>query len=140
MNDEELAGRIEDLASLQFSRSGGPGGQNVNKVNTKVTLRIPLNELGLSGEELERLKDSLSSRVNDKCELVIHCMETRSQKTNRTLALNRAAELVSKALEPPVHRRKTRPSGAARRRRLEAKRRRSVIKHERRKPSRDDLR
>lgn len=135
---DDIEEQIRRIATEQFSRSGGPGGQNVNKVNTKVTLRIPVNDLGLTEEEHARLADRLAGRLNADGELVIHSADTRSQGTNRDIALQRAARLIEEALKTPRRRRPTKPSKAARERRLDAKRRRSLRKHQRKRPSRDD--
>ncbi len=134
MNTTELAQQIRSAASEQFSRSGGPGGQNVNKVNTQVTLRVPLDRLALSGEELARLTNRLGKRINADGELIIQSSETRSQNTNRERALERAVLLISGALAPVRRRRATRPSKGAKQRRLKRKKIRSDRKQSRRPP------
>ncbi len=134
---DQLGEHIRAFASAQFSRSGGPGGQNINKVNTRVTLHIPLKDLDLAEAERERLFKRLSNRINTEGELVIHSSETRSRHTNMELALQRAAGLISHALKPRKPRRPTGPPKASRERRLENKRRRSIRKRNRRRPTPD---
>ena len=121
MNKEDLINWIESNATVSHSRSSGPGGQNVNKVNTKVTLRVPLNRLPVQEAELERIKAGLAGRNNSDGELVILSDETRSQLRNRELAVIRTAALISGAIRKPKKRRKTRPSRASIEKRLAEK-------------------
>ena len=130
----ELTSTIRAVATEEFSRSGGPGGQNVNKVNTQVTLRVPLDQLALPTGDLERVTTILANRCNAEGELVIQVSDTRSQRMNREIAVERAADLVSNALVRPKHRRPTRPSAAAREKRIQQKKRRSRTKDNRRNP------
>ena len=134
MTRAELAAAIATVSTEEFSRSGGPGGQNVNKVNTQVTLRVPLDRLGLDDAELERVREKLSTRCNAAGELVIQVSDTRSQRTNRDLAADRAVNLITEAIRRPRRRRPTRPSAAARERRLTEKKQRGRTKQERRRP------
>jgi ribosome-associated protein len=131
MNKPLLHASILAAAELSFSRSGGPGGQNVNKVSTKVTLHLALSQLeGLSATEMERLRVVLKGRLSgETCgELVLQCSEERSQQANRQIALARAEALIVAAARIPRRRRPTRPGRAARERRLEAKHRRGRLK------------
>ena len=134
MDDERLLDSLGKKGHFEFTRSGGPGGQNVNKVSTKVVLRIPLDQLGLTAEEEQRVRRKLSNRLNSEGELVIHSSETRSQALNRERAQRRALALISEALRPPKYRRKTKPSRAAKERRLKQKKRRGEKKRWRRPP------
>ena len=124
---------IHKNAGADFSRSGGPGGQNVNKVNTKVTLRIRLADLeGLTDAELERLKETLASRITGDGELVISASEERSQKTNLERAYARMETLIMNTAKLPRLRRPSRPGRAAREERLRLKRRHGLVKADRR--------
>jgi len=122
---------IRSSAGISFSRSGGPGGQNVNKVNTKVTLRVRLSCLrGLSAEEQRRLRETLSSRLSrggvefsENEELVISSSEERFQRINLERAYAKAEALITASARLPKKRRPSRPSLAARENRLKVKRR-----------------
>jgi ribosome-associated protein len=133
MNAFLLRESIHAAAKADFSRSGGPGGQNVNKVNTKVTLRLCLEDLaGLGEGEMARLRETLASRITGNDELVIAASEERSQRTNLERAYARMESLISAAARLPKHRRPTRPTKASREARLNSKRLRGLRKAERR--------
>ena len=133
MNIVLLRQSIRAAAQADFSRSGGPGGQNVNKVNTKVTLRIRLDDLaGLNEAEAARMRETLAQRISNAGELIIAASEERSQRTNLERAYARMESLIVNAARLPRYRRPTKPSRAAREERLRSKRRRSLIKAGRR--------
>ena len=134
MDEAALLDSIRHSATEEFARSGGPGGQNVNKTSTKVVLRVPVDELSLSEEEKQRVLRRLSNRLNREGELVIHSSETRSQTANRDRAEARAFALLRDAARTQKKRRKTRPSKAAREHRIEEKKRRGQKKRVRRDP------
>ena len=130
MDREALIEEIRSKAEVSFSRSAGPGGQNVNKRDTKVTLHLAVDTLKVPGEEgIARIKSRLSSRINNEGFLVIHSDGERSQARNKEEALKRMETLILHALRPdPKPRRKTKPSKAAKERRIMNKKRRSRIK------------
>lgn len=139
MHHSELIDAVRSEVRYSYSRSAGPGGQNVNKVNTKVTARLPLSVLsGLGHVRLEQIERRLKGRINTNGELLVHVQEERSQARNREIATQRLIDLVLGALVQPRRRRPTRPSSAAKRARLEAKRRRSRTKVNRRRTDRDE--
>lgn len=132
--DEALAIPGDEL-ELRTSRAGGPGGQHVNTTSSRVELRWDVRRSSaLSEVQRARLLDRLGHRLTNDGVLVLHASEHRSQHRNREAALARLATIVGEALEVPRERRPTRPTGAARRRRLEAKRIRSTTKELRRRP------
>ena len=132
MNRELIRSSLRRAALASFSRSGGPGGQNVNKVNTKVTLRLnPRNLDGLSEAEAVRLCAVLASKLSENGELVIAASEERSQKLNLERAYARAEALVASSARLPKKRRPTQPSKAEKERRLQSKRLHSEKKAER---------
>lgn len=114
---------------FQASPGGGPGGQNVNRVATKVTISFDVaGSPSLSSEQRERLTQRLSNRMTKEGVLQVTSSEHRTQGANRKAAEERIVRLLRKGLMRRKTRRVTKPSRGARRRRLEGKRRRSKVK------------
>ncbi|MDR0909004.1 MAG: aminoacyl-tRNA hydrolase [Spirochaetaceae bacterium] len=132
MDKSLLEQSIRNASVVDFSRSGGPGGQNVNKVSTKVTLHLSLEQIeGLTLMEKARVETLLASRINNEGCIVLASSEERSQKMNLEIAYKRMEALISGAAKIPKRRRPGKPSRASREARLEAKRRQSEKKAQR---------
>ncbi|WP_347756602.1 alternative ribosome rescue aminoacyl-tRNA hydrolase ArfB [Agrococcus sp. ProA11] len=118
----------------QFSRASGPGGQGVNTTDSRVQLSLDLRTTtALTDVQRSRALERLAARLSGTM-LTVTASEHRAQRQNRTAARQRLAALLREAVAPPSIRRATRATGGSRRRRLEAKSRRSDVKRNRRPP------
>lgn len=118
----------EHLLSERFLAGSGPGGQNVNKVATACQLRIDIFALGLAPEVYQRLKILAGSKLTASGELLITARRFRTQEANRADARARLAALLDAAHVRPERRIKTRPSKAAKARRVDSKKARAQVK------------
>lgn len=126
----------ESEIQYEFIRSSGPGGQNVNKVSTAVQLRFDMgNSLSLPDEVRERLVHLAGRRITEGGILIIDARRFRTQDRNRQDAIDRLIALIRKASEKPKVRRRTTPTLASKRRRLDIKHRRGETKRMRRSAS-----
>jgi ribosome-associated protein len=116
------------IVEEKFLAASGPGGQNVNKVATAVQLRVNVFALGLPPYAYTKLKELAGSRMTSGGELVVTARTFRTQDANREDARARVLELIEKAHERQARRVKTKPSKAAKARRVDAKKGRSAIK------------
>ena len=134
---EVAPGVIAPSGSLrfQFARSGGPGGQNVNKLNTKAELWVTADALlGLRPSAVVRLKHAAGRRLTAAGEIQLVGESERGQEANRAAVMQRLREMIVAAKVEPKVRRKTKPTRAHKAKRLEQKKRRSEVKWLRRSP------
>ena len=118
----------EEALSESFLAATGPGGQNVNKVATACQLRADVFKLGLSPDVYQRLRTLAGSRMTAGGELLITARRYRTQEANRADARARLAELIARAHIAPKKRKPTRPSKAAKAKRVDTKKQRSTVK------------
>ena len=118
----------EEALSERFLAATGPGGQNVNKVATACQLRVDVFKLGLNPDAYERLKAIAGSKMTSSGELIITARRFRTQEANREDARRRLAEMIAEAHVVERKRKPTRPSKAAKARRVDEKKGRSAVK------------
>ncbi len=122
----------ENELVFKFSRSSGPGGQNVNKVNTRVTLVFDLaNSTNLSDVQKKRILKRLAARTSKEGVIRVVSQRHRTQKANRKAVIERLQQLLTSAMETKPARKKTKLPASVKRRRLEEKKRRSILKKQR---------
>jgi ribosome-associated protein len=123
----------ESEMGITFVRSSGPGGQKVNKTSSKAMVRWNVDRsASFSDEEKTRIHERLQHRLTNDGDLIVTCMQERSQLQNRIYAVRTLQELVSSALEEEKERKPTKPSKAAKRQRMDDKRKTAEKKQSRR--------
>ena len=118
----------ESAISERFLAGTGPGGQNVNKVATACQLRVDVFALRLPPDAYRRLKELAGSRLTNDGELLFLARRYRTQEQNRADARQRVSDMIDEAMKRPERRIKTKPSKAARARRVDGKKQRSEVK------------
>src|SRR5947208_1159966 len=130
----------EDELEWSFARSGGPGGQNVNKVSSKAVLRwrAATTAVPIPPEAWQRMRSTFPSRFTTDGDVLIASQEFRDQERNRQSCEEKLAEMIREALVAPTPRKKTKPSKGAKRRRVADKRIQSAKKQSRRTSGHDE--
>ncbi len=132
---DEIKKLLENEVRFSTSRSSGPGGQNVNKVNTRVELRFSLNESAIfSDEEKSRILEKLKNKINSAGELILSSQQARTQLENKELVTIKFFNAIESALRVKRTRIKTAPSPASVKQRLETKKNVSAKKQLRKPP------
>lgn len=132
---EQKRNQLINEIKLSATRSSGPGGQNVNKVSTKVELRFALMQSNVFTEpEKQTIRVKLASRINSEDELILVSSDERSQLRNREKVIDKFFMLLEKALTPAKKRIKTKPTRASKVKRLENKKLLSKKKSNRKRP------
>jgi ribosome-associated protein len=132
---EEIQKRLGNECTFSATRSSGPGGQNVNKVNTRVELRFPVNESAVFSEKEKALiYTKLGNRINSEGELLLFSESERTQLRNKQKVFERFILLLKNALTPQKKRIKTRPTENSKKKRLEKKKQMAQKKQLRRPP------
>lgn len=139
MNQQLLHLSIEKEARYTFARSGGPGGQNVNKVSTKVFISVKISALeGVSATEKERITQTLQSKLDKDGVLTLSVDKERSQFRNREISLKKIESIIVQANFQTKKRIPTKPGKTATLRRISSKKSRGLLKTNRTLPNRDD--
>jgi ribosome-associated protein len=132
---ETLKKQLETELLFSATRSSGPGGQNVNKVNTQVELRFSFRNSNLfSDDEKDRIFLKLKNKINSEGELILSSQTARTQLDNKENVIEKFYELIEKALTVQKKRLKSRPTAASRLKRLESKKSQALKKHFRKPP------
>ena len=125
--------------TFTYSRSGGPGGQNVNKVNSKATLRWDVAASpSLPDEVRARFRERYGRRLTKTGELVLHCQRFRDQERNKAECLEKLRTMLREVAQPPRRRKATRPTRSSAEKRLREKRQSAEKKQRRQKPASPD--
>lgn len=133
--DDPIIDLLLQELDFTFTRGSGPGGQHVNKVNTRVELSFNINESTvLTADQKELISKHLKNRISKEGILILSSKEERSQVRNRQLVIEKFKKLISQALVPPKKRIQTKPPPASKLNRLEEKRKIAEKKQHRKKP------
>jgi ribosome-associated protein len=125
---------LEGELTFKTSRSSGPGGQNINKLNTKVAAVLDIKNCGcLNNEQKQTILKKLASRITKDGRLIVESQKFRTQKANRDYAVEKLTQLIENALKRPKSRKPTKPTITAVEKRLKHKRLKSLLKQQREK-------